>query len=52
MIDKHVDLVDRRLLQGQVIPTAEKLYSLFEPHTDGSPGLPPVELATVIGGDR
>src|SRR5665811_583155 len=32
MIDKHVDLVDRRLFQGEVIPTGEKLYSLFEPH--------------------
>jgi hypothetical protein len=34
MLDKHVDLVDRRLLQGQTIPTAEKVYSLFEPHTE------------------
>jgi IS5 family transposase len=47
MIDKHVDLVDRRLLQDQVIPTAEKLYSLFEPHTEWlTKGKlhPPVEL--------
>jgi hypothetical protein len=47
MIDKHVDLVDRRLLQGQVIPTGEKLYSLFEPHTEWlTKGKlhPPVEL--------
>jgi transposase, IS5 family len=47
MIDKHLDLVDRRLLQGQVIPTAEKLYSLFEPHTEWlTKGKlhPPVEL--------
>lgn len=33
MFDKHIDLVDRRLLRGEVIPVAEKLYSLFEPHT-------------------
>jgi len=34
MLDKHLDLVDRRLLQGQKIPAAEKVYSLFEPHTE------------------
>ena len=34
MLDKHVDLVDRRLLQGQRIAAAEKVYSLFEPHTE------------------
>ena len=47
MIDKHLDLVDRRLLQGQIIPTAEKLYSLFEAHTEWlTKGKlhPPVEL--------
>jgi hypothetical protein len=47
MIDKHLALVDRRLLQGQVIPTPEKLYSLFEPHTEWlTKGKlhPPVEL--------
>jgi hypothetical protein len=47
MIDKHVDLVDRRLFQGEVIPTGEKLYSLFEPHTEWlTKGKlhPPVEL--------
>ena len=47
MIDKHLDLVDRRLLEHQVIPTAEKVYSLFEPHTEWlTKGKlhPPVEL--------
>jgi hypothetical protein len=34
MLDKHQDLVDRRLLQGQSIPAGEKIYSLFEPHTE------------------
>ena len=34
MLDKHIDLVDRRLLQKQIIPTSEKVYSLFEPHTE------------------
>jgi hypothetical protein len=34
MLDKHLDLVHRRLLQGQTIPAAEKVFSLFEPHTE------------------
>ena len=33
-LDKHIDLVDRRLLQGQTIPAEEKVFSLFEPHTE------------------
>jgi transposase, IS5 family len=47
MLGKHIDLVDRRLLQGQVIPAVEKVYSLFEPHTEWlTKGKlhPPVEL--------
>jgi IS5 family transposase len=34
MLDKHLDLVDRRLLQGETIPAHEKVFSLFEPHTE------------------
>lgn len=34
MLDKHIDLVDRRLLQGQKIDPSEKVFSLFEPHTE------------------
>ncbi len=34
MLDKHIELVDRRLLQGQTIAASEKIYSLFEPHTE------------------
>jgi hypothetical protein len=34
MLDKHIDLVDRRLLQKQIIPAGEKVHSLFEPHTE------------------
>jgi hypothetical protein len=34
MLDKHLDLVDRRLLPEETIPAAEKVYSLFEPHTE------------------
>ncbi len=33
-LDKHIDLVERRLLQGETIPAAEKVFSLFEPHTE------------------
>ncbi len=34
MLDQHLDLVDRRLLQEQTIPGCEKVFSLFEPHTE------------------
>lgn len=34
MLDKHIDLVERRLLKGKTIPSGEKVYSLFEPHTE------------------
>lgn len=31
---KHIDLVWRRLLEGEVIPATDKIYSIFEPHTE------------------
>jgi hypothetical protein len=34
MLDKHLDLVRRRLLQEETIPAHEKVFSLFEPHTE------------------
>src|SRR6266508_2425983 len=34
MLDKHLDLVERRLLQEEKIPAAEKVFSIFEPHTE------------------
>ena len=34
MLDKHLDLVQRRLLQEETIPATEKIFSLFEPHTE------------------
>jgi len=34
MLAKHLDLVDRRLLQEQTIAPHEKVFSLFEPHTE------------------
>jgi len=33
MLIKHIDLVERRLLKGEIIPHNEKLFSIFEPHT-------------------
>jgi hypothetical protein len=34
MLDKHLDLVARRLLHEETIPAHEKVFSLFEPHTE------------------
>jgi transposase, IS5 family len=34
MLDKHLDLVERRLLREEKIPAADKIFSLFEPHTE------------------
>jgi IS5 family transposase len=34
MLVKHIDLVDRRLLKHEQIPHHEKIFSLFEPHTE------------------
>jgi transposase, IS5 family len=33
-LDKHLDLVQRRLLREETIPAHEKVFSLFEPHTE------------------
>ena len=44
---RQIDQIRRRVLQGQTIPHAEKVFSLFEPHTEwiskGKAGVP-VEL--------
>ena len=34
LLDKHLDLVARRLLQEETILAHEKVFSLFEPHTE------------------
>ena len=34
MLDQHLDLVQRRLLNEETIPAHEKVFSLFEPHTE------------------
>jgi IS5 family transposase len=32
--DRVIDQARRRVLQGEQVPNAEKIYSIFEPHTD------------------
>ena len=34
MLEKHIDLVSRRLIKGEVVPSSEKLYSIFETHSE------------------
>ncbi len=34
MLDKHIDLVRRRIILGEVIEHREKLFSIFEPHVE------------------
>ena len=34
MLDQHLDLVERRLLNEETIPSHEKVFSIFEPHTE------------------
>jgi len=34
LINKHIDLMDRRLLKGEKIPHSEKLFSIFEQYTE------------------
>jgi IS5 family transposase len=33
-IDQVIAQARRRVLQGETVPTADKLFSIFEPHTD------------------
>lgn len=34
MLKKHINLVDRGLLKGEQIPSEEKIFSIFESHTE------------------
>lgn len=34
LIDKHIDLVERRIIHGEKIPHEEKLFSIFEQYTE------------------
>ncbi|MFV1976991.1 MAG: ISNCY family transposase, partial [Candidatus Scalindua sp.] len=37
LMEKHIDLVNRRLLQGEKIPHQEKMFSIFETYTQCLP---------------
>jgi hypothetical protein len=49
--DRQIDQIQRRVLQGETIPHEEKVFSLFEPHTEwvvkGKAGIP-VELGVKV----
>lgn len=34
LLRKHIDLLDRRVMKGETIPHSEKMFSIFEPHTE------------------
>ena len=34
MLDKHIDLLSRRILKGEQIPHEEKVFSIFESHVE------------------
>ncbi len=34
MLEKHIDLVERRIIKGETIPHWEKLFSIFETYTE------------------
>lgn len=34
MLDKHIDLLERRVIKGETIPHQEKVFSIFETYTE------------------
>ena len=34
LLKKHIDLVERRLINGETIPHSEKIFSIFEEYTE------------------
>ena len=34
MLDKHIDLLERRVIKEEIIPHSEKVFSIFEPYTE------------------
>src|SRR5207247_8189220 len=34
LVDRVIHQARRRVLEGEQVPNAEKIYSIFEPHTD------------------
>lgn len=52
LIEKHIDLVDRRILKGETIPHGEKMFSIFEDYTEWitkGKKRPSVELGKKVG---
>ncbi len=49
--ERQINQVDRRVMKGEKIPHSEKVFSIFEPHTEwvskGKPGVP-VELGLKV----
>lgn len=49
--ERQIDQIERRVIKGEIIPHAEKVFSLFEPHTEwiskGKAGVP-VELGVKV----
>jgi hypothetical protein len=51
LLNKHIDLVERRLLKGEKIPEGEKMFSIFETYTEWLTRgklRPPVELGKKV----
>lgn len=45
LMDKHIDLINRRVLLGEKIPHPEKMFSIFETYTEWiNKGKPSIEL--------
>lgn len=52
LMQKHIDLVDRRILKGETIPHTEKMFSIFEEYTEWirkGKKRPSVELGKKVG---
>jgi hypothetical protein len=51
-VERQIDQIDRRVLQGETIAHEEKVFSIFQPHTEwiskGKAGVP-VELGLRVG---
>ena len=55
MLDKHIDLVDRRLLKNETIAHQEKVFSIFEPWVEWickGKRHKPVELGNLVTSNR
>ncbi len=49
LTNKHIDLLERRIIKGETIPHEEKLFSIFEQYTEWiNKGKPHVELGKKV----